>query len=137
MFPWFNFWNILNVCILNTNTWIGIIKFWGHHTLKIGIIYSNGGHIGFNYTHISLTGFFFQAINNPLTPRGPGTPLMYPGVKSKFAPISDLRNWVSPGALDLELGFGCKEKVNNVFMQGIMYAWTKLKVFLNLGITLY
>ena len=44
----------LNVCILNTNTWIAIIKFGGHHASKFGITYSNGGHIGFNYTHTSL-----------------------------------------------------------------------------------
>ena len=31
VFLWFNFWNLLNVCILNTNTWIAIIKFGGHH----------------------------------------------------------------------------------------------------------
>ena len=55
MFLWFNFWNILNVCILNTNSWIGIIKFGGHHASKFGIIYSNGGHIGFNYNHTSLS----------------------------------------------------------------------------------
>ena len=29
-------------------------KIWGHHATKIGITYSNGGHIGFNYTHTSL-----------------------------------------------------------------------------------
>ena len=49
-FRWFNFWNILNICILKTNTW----KIWGHHASKFGIIYGNGGHIGFNYTHTSL-----------------------------------------------------------------------------------
>ena len=27
------------------------VKFGGHHALKFGIIYSNGGHIGFNYTN--------------------------------------------------------------------------------------
>ena len=54
MFLWFNFRNILNVYILNTNTWIAIIIFVGHHASKFGIIYSNGGHIGFNYTHTSL-----------------------------------------------------------------------------------
>ena len=54
MFLWFNFWNILNVYILNPNTWIGIIKFGGHHATKLSIIYSNGSHIGFNYTHNSL-----------------------------------------------------------------------------------
>ena len=52
MFLWFNFWNILHVCILNTNTWIGIITFWGHHAFKFGIIYSDGGHIGFYYTSL-------------------------------------------------------------------------------------
>ena len=36
-----------------TNTWTGIIKVRGHHASKFGIIYSNG-HIGFNYTYISL-----------------------------------------------------------------------------------
>ena len=64
MFPWFNFRNILNVCILNTNTWIVIIKFRGHHASKFGIIYSNGSHIGFNYTHTSLIGYHW----NLLTP---------------------------------------------------------------------
>ena len=54
MFLWFNFWNILNVCILNTNTWIAIIKFGGHHASKFVITHSNGGHIGFNYAHTSL-----------------------------------------------------------------------------------
>ena len=54
MFLWFNFWNILNRCILNTNTWITIIKFGGHHASKFGIIYSNGRPFGFNYTHTSL-----------------------------------------------------------------------------------
>ena len=29
-------------------------KIWGHHASKFGIIYSNGGHIGFDYTHTSL-----------------------------------------------------------------------------------
>ena len=28
---------------------------WGHHASKFGIIYSNGGHFGFNYTHTSLS----------------------------------------------------------------------------------
>ena len=27
----------------------------GHHASKFGIIYSDGGHIGLNYTHASLT----------------------------------------------------------------------------------
>ena len=54
MFLWFNFWNILNLCILNTNRWIAIIKFGGHHASKFGIMYSNGGLIWFNYTHTSL-----------------------------------------------------------------------------------
>ena len=57
MFLWFNFWNILNVCFLNPITWIGIITFGGHHAFKFGIIYSNGGHIGFNYTHTSFCFF--------------------------------------------------------------------------------
>ena len=35
-------------CILNSNTWIAIIKFWGHHASKFVITYSNGGHNGFN-----------------------------------------------------------------------------------------
>ena len=26
-----------------------------HHASKFGIIYSNGGHLGLNYTHTSLT----------------------------------------------------------------------------------
>ena len=55
MFLWFYFWNILNVCILNTNTWIEIIKFGGHHASTFSTIYSNGGHIGFDNTHTSLT----------------------------------------------------------------------------------
>ena len=42
------------VCFLNANAWIGIIKFGGHHALKFGITYSNGGHVEFNYTHTSL-----------------------------------------------------------------------------------
>ena len=54
MLLWFNFWNILNISMLNTNTWIGIIKFGGHCASKFGITYSNCGHIGFNYTHTSL-----------------------------------------------------------------------------------
>ena len=54
MFPWFQFWNILNTFILNTNTYIWIIKFEGHHASKFAIIYSNGSHIGFNYNHTSL-----------------------------------------------------------------------------------
>ena len=29
-------------------------KIGGQHALKFSIIYSNGGHIGFNYTHTSL-----------------------------------------------------------------------------------
>ena len=58
MFLWFNFWNILNICISNINTWIAIIKFGGHHASKVYIIYSNGGHIGFNYTHTSLTDLY-------------------------------------------------------------------------------
>ena len=57
MFLWFNFWIILNVCIFNT--WIAIIKFGGHHASKIGITYSNGGHIGFNYTCTSFTNSLF------------------------------------------------------------------------------
>ena len=48
------FENILNVCISNKNRWIAIIKFWGHHASKFGILFRNGGHIGFNYTHTSL-----------------------------------------------------------------------------------
>ena len=31
--------------------WIPIIKYGGHHASKFSIIYSNGGHIGFNNTH--------------------------------------------------------------------------------------
>ena len=57
--PVISFWNILNICILNTNTWIAIIKFGVHHALTFGIIYSNGGHIRFNYTHTSLSMFLF------------------------------------------------------------------------------
>ena len=30
------------------------VKIRGHHASKFAIIYSNGGHIGFNYTHTSL-----------------------------------------------------------------------------------
>ena len=55
MFLWFNFWNILNVSILNTNTSFAIIKFWGHHASTFCIIYSNGGHIGFNLHSYLLT----------------------------------------------------------------------------------
>ena len=55
MFLWFNFWNILNLCLLNTNTWTTIVKFWCHHASKFGMIYINGGHIGFNYNHTSLS----------------------------------------------------------------------------------
>ena len=51
---WFHFWNFFNVCILNINTWLAIIKFGGHHAYNFGILYSSGGHIGFNYTHTSL-----------------------------------------------------------------------------------
>ena len=32
-------------------------KIWGHHASKFGIIYSNGGHLGFHYTHTSLSDF--------------------------------------------------------------------------------
>ena len=38
-------------------------QYGGHHALKFGIIYSNGGHIGFNYTHTSFYSelFTFEA----------------------------------------------------------------------------
>ena len=39
---------------LNTKAWIAIIQFGGQHVSNFGITYSNGGHIGFNYTHTSL-----------------------------------------------------------------------------------
>ena len=35
----------MNISILNTNTWDGIIKFGCHHASKFGIIFSNGGHV--------------------------------------------------------------------------------------------
>ena len=54
IFLWFNFGNIFNVCILKINTWTAIRKFRCHHAIKFIKIYSNGGHIGFNYTHTSL-----------------------------------------------------------------------------------
>ena len=38
MFVWFNFWNILNICILNIC--IAIIKFGGHRASKCGTIYT-------------------------------------------------------------------------------------------------
>ena len=43
------------------------MKFGGHHASKFGIIYSNGGHIGFYYTHTSLKctyAYMFQSIKN-------------------------------------------------------------------------
>ena len=45
--PVIEFLNILNICILNQNTWIAIIKYEGLHASKFGIIYSKGGHFGF------------------------------------------------------------------------------------------
>ena len=41
--------------MLNTYTWIAIRKFGAHYASKFCIIYSNGSHIGFSYTHTSLT----------------------------------------------------------------------------------
>ena len=51
--------NLIFECmhLKHTNTWIAIIKFGGHHASKSGIIYCNGGHIAFNYTHTSLTNY--------------------------------------------------------------------------------
>ena len=60
----YNFLNILNVSILNTNTWISIIKCEGHHAF--GIIHSNGGHNAFNYTHTSIKRKFNQFYENIL-----------------------------------------------------------------------
>ena len=63
MFLWFNFWNILNIFISDTNTWIAIIKFWGHHASQFCIMYR---HIWFDYTHTSLIVFllflFFNSV---------------------------------------------------------------------------
>ena len=56
MFLWFNFLKYskcLHFKQMDCNHKIG-----GHHASKYGIIYSNGGHIGFNYTHTSLKGAF-------------------------------------------------------------------------------
>ena len=39
-----------------------MIKFGGHHASKFGIIYSNGGHIGFNYAHTSLNRLCIELI---------------------------------------------------------------------------
>ena len=38
-----------------------IIKFGGHHASKVGIIYSNDDHIGFNYTDAILITYIAEA----------------------------------------------------------------------------
>ena len=44
---WNHFGNFVNVCI-------AIIKFGGHNASIFGTIYSNGGHIGLNYTLVAM-----------------------------------------------------------------------------------
>ena len=58
IFQWFNFWNILNILILNPNTWIVIIKCDGHNALKFGTIYNNSGNIGTQKVFFII--FFFK-----------------------------------------------------------------------------
>ena len=57
---------MLNVSILNKTTWIAIIKFRGHLASKVCTIYSNGGHIGFNYTSYILNILKTKAIILPI-----------------------------------------------------------------------
>ena len=41
-------------------------KIWDHHASTFGIIYSNGGHIIFNYTHTSLKSFLKSLVQTTI-----------------------------------------------------------------------